>query len=138
VLQRWFEEEWPAWYGPGGPGNAAHDLLAYSSRDRLPVGLVAFLGDELCGIAVLKAESITSHSHLRPWVAAGLVAPPFRNRGIGSALLAALEQVARDLGYSRIYCGTTAAAGLLRRAAWRFMERTVQDGEDVLIYEKAL
>jgi hypothetical protein len=42
VIRRWFEVEWPAYYGPGGPGDAEQDLWAYSNRGQLPVGLIAF------------------------------------------------------------------------------------------------
>jgi GNAT superfamily N-acetyltransferase len=138
VIRRWFEREWAAYYGPGGPGDAAQDLLAYASRGTLPVGLIAFDDDQLCGIAALKAHSLSTHTHLSPWAAAGLVLPPFRGRGIGASLLQALEEVARGFGYATIYCGTATAIGLLERHGWQFMERVRYDGEEVSIYHKAL
>ena len=138
VLRRWFEMEWAAYYGPGGPGDAEQDLVAYSSRRKLPVGLIAFYDDQLGGIAALKAHSISTHTHLGPWAAAGLVLPQFRGRGVGSRLLRALEEVAKGFGYSTIYCGTATAIGLLERNGWQFMERVRYDGEDVSIYQKAL
>ncbi len=138
VLKQWFESEWESYYGPTGPGNAEKDLLAYSSRGKLPVGVVAYLGGELCGIMALKAQSITTHTHLSPWAAAGLVAPPHRRKGIGAQLLVALEGIAKRLDYSRIYSGTSTAISLLDRSNWRFMERVPYNGEDVSIYEKVL
>ena len=92
VIRRWFEVEWAAYYGPGGPGDAEQDLLAYSSRGKLPVGLIALYDDALCGIAALKAHSLSTHTHLGPWAAAGFVLPPFRGRGIGSSLVGALKR----------------------------------------------
>ena len=136
VLKQWFETEWASFYGPTGPGNAEKDLLAYSGRGKLPTGVVAYLGDELCGIMALKAESIATHPHLSPWVAAGLVAPQHRRKGIGSRLLIAVEGIAKCLGYSCIYSGTSTSASLLERSNWRFMEQISYDGEDVFIYEK--
>jgi GNAT superfamily N-acetyltransferase len=138
VLKEWFQTEWADYYGPTGPGDAERDLIAYSSREKLPVGLVAFCEDRLCGIAALKPDSISTHTHLCPWAAAGLVAPGFRRRGIGASLVSALEDVARDLGYSTIYCGTSTAIGLLTRNGWEFMERVSCSGEDVSVYQKAL
>jgi GNAT superfamily N-acetyltransferase len=138
VLKTWFETEWADYYGPTGPGNAEQDLVAYSSREKLPVGLVAFYEAQLCGIAVLKPDSISTHKHLSPWAAAGFVVPRFRRRGIGASLVTALEGVARDLGYASIYCGTTTAVGLLTRNRWQFRERVRYDDEDVSIYQKAL
>ena len=89
-----FEAEWPSWYGTGGPGCAADDLLAFAAATGLPFGVVALQHGEVCGVAALKAESIPSHRHLSPWAAAGLVKPSLRGRGIGAALLAALEEQA--------------------------------------------
>jgi GNAT superfamily N-acetyltransferase len=138
VIRKWFEEEWVAYYGPGGPGDAERDLLAYSCRGQLPVGLIAFYEEQLCGIAALTAHSIRTHPHLGPWAAAGFVLPPFRGRGVGSGLLHALEEVARGLGYSTMYCGTATAMGLLERHGWQWIERVRYDGEQVSIYHKAL
>jgi GNAT superfamily N-acetyltransferase len=138
ILKEWFEEEWESYYGPAGPGDAQSDLAAYANRDGLPVGVVAFYENALCGVAALKAESITTHAHLGPWAAAGLVSPAYRRRGLGTALVRALEDTARSLGYSRMYCGTRTANRILERRGWEFMEQVIYDGEDVSIYEKAL
>lgn len=138
VLAAWFESEWPDWYGPGGPGNAEADLLAYAHEGSLPVGIAAFCNGLLCGVAALKAESIPSHFHLSPWAAAGFVVPSLRGQGIGATLLTALEFEARALGYSRIYCGTATAASLLLRSGWRLIEFVEREGQEIGIHEKAL
>jgi GNAT superfamily N-acetyltransferase len=98
ILKEWFESEWGSYYGPTGPGDAQRDLLADAHRGALPLGIVALDEHELCGVAALRAESIVTHAHLRPWAAAGLVKPCLRRRGIGTALIRALEETARSLG----------------------------------------
>lgn len=136
VLRQWMEREWPAYYGPGGRGDAAADLRAFAATTGLPFGLVALYGDHPCGMATLKAESIASHRHLTPWVAAGLVAEPHRRHGVGARLLAALEERARALGFPRVYCATATADRLLLRAGWQPIDHAVADGEPVTIYSK--
>ncbi|MFL1406877.1 GNAT family N-acetyltransferase [Marinobacter sp. M1N3S26] len=138
VLERLFQTEWSEYYGAGGPGNARRDLVAYSNRNQLPVGLVAFVGLEPCGVIALKSESITTHGHLSPWVGGGMVAPQYRRNGIGARMASALEQVARNLGFKTIYTGTSTANSLLAREGWRFMELVQYNGEAVSIYEKTL
>lgn len=138
ALERLFRAEWPEYYGAGGPGDAHQDLSAYSSRDQLPVGLVAFVDFEPCGVAALKSESIATHKHLGPWVGGGMVAPQYRRHGIGAGLLSALEDVARGFGFTAIYSGTSTANTLLVREGWRFVERVQYNGEAVSIYEKPL
>ncbi len=137
-LERLFHSEWAGYYGAAGPGNAQQDLAAYSNRGRLPVGVVAFLGAEPCGVAALKADSISTHKHLTPWIGGGMVAPQLRRLGIGARLVSALEDVARDLGFTTIYSGTSTADSLLIREGWQFMEVVQYDGEALSIYEKAL
>ena len=138
TLEQLFQSEWATYYGAAGPGNARQDLVAYSNRGQLPVGVVAFLGTEPCGVAALKAESISTHKHLTPWIGGGMVAPQFRRHGIGTRLVSALENVARDLGFTTIYSGTSTANGLLIREGWRCMGVVQYDGEAVSIYEKTL
>lgn len=138
VLREWFESEWPTYYGAGGRGDARQDLDAYANQRGLPFGLVAFRDGSVCGVAVLKADSISTHAHLSPWAAGGLVRRDLRGQGIGEQLVLALEREARVMGFSRIYCGTSTAESLLQRAGWRLLERINHEGEVLGIYEKAL
>jgi GNAT superfamily N-acetyltransferase len=138
ALEWLFQSEWAAYYGPAGPGNAQQDLMAYSNRGQLPVGIVAFVGSEPCGVAALKADSIASHKHLTPWIGGGMVAPQFRRNGIGARLLSVLEDVARDLGFTTVYSGTSTANSLLIREGWQLLEVVQYDGEAVSIYQKPL
>jgi hypothetical protein len=65
ILKEWFETEWKSYYGPGGPGDAQSDLAAYANWGGLPIGVVDFLENELCGIAAAKGGV---HYHaLAPW-----------------------------------------------------------------------
>lgn len=147
-LSEWFRREWAPYYGPGGPGNAAGDLSESSNRDVLPVALLAVMRGEVCGTAALKRESVTTHPDLTPWLAALLVSPRFRGRGIGARLVAAVEELASRLGFECIYAGTEAASdggqddspleSLLVRRDWTFLERGPYFVSDVSIYRKTL
>ena len=138
LVAEWFRNEWPDWYGPGGPGNVEQDVQSFSNEGSLPLGILAFSDGAPCGAAALKAESIPSHTHLRPWAAAGFVVPGLRGQGIGARLLSALEVEAKALGYSSIYCGTATANTLLQRAQWRVIDSVQLHGKDVSVYEKSL
>lgn len=133
---RCFEQEWPAWYGPGGQGNAAADLTAFANpAGELPVGVVArAAGGAWVGVAALKAVSIPEFAHLGPWAAAGYVAPGLRRQGIGAALLDGLLAEARRLGFAAVYCATATAGSLLERQRWRLLERRGHDGNPIAIY----
>lgn len=135
MLARWFRQAWAPYYGPGGPGDAEADSKAASSPDRLPVCLVALdAAGEVAGTAAFRAESLASHGHLGPWLAALLVRPERRGRGIGTALVTAVEREARRLGFPRIYTGTGTAGGILERRGWRVVDRGTTLRSDVDVY----
>lgn len=138
IVQDWFETEWPEYYGSNGRANARQDLLSYSRLDRLPLGLVAFFEGRACGFIALKDEPFATHPHLRPWAGAAYVVPSLRRKGIGGALLLALERQALAMGYTRIYCATSTSASLLERSGWAFLEQVTHEAQDTGIYEKGL
>lgn len=119
ALAEWFIEEWEPYYGKSGAGDARADLRAAAARDRLPICLVA-LGPngQVLGTIALREQSVATHTHFTPWVAAFLVGREHRGQGIGTALLAAVEREARGLGLKRLYVATDIAHRLLRRRGW--------------------
>ena len=138
LLASWFLQQWPAWYGPGGRGNAQADLHSFAESELvLPVGLIIFRDGVPVGVGALKAESIPTHKNLSPWAAAGFVLPACRGSGIGSLLLEALVRQACALGYSRVYCGTGTAVSLLRRCGWSELERVEHEGEALVVFQKS-
>jgi GNAT superfamily N-acetyltransferase len=138
TVQRWFESEWPEYYGSNGKASARADLHAYSRTGALPLGLIAFRAGQACGFAALKSEAFPSHPHLAPWAGAAVVVPALRRQGIGRALLEGLEREARALGHNRMYCATGTSASLLLRCKWQLLERVTHEGKKIEIYEKAL
>lgn len=137
-LQRLLESEWPDYYGPEGPGDAAADLAAFASRDALPIGVVALHQDAAIGVAALKAASIDECAQYAPWAAAALVAPAWRRRGVGAQLILALEALARRRGDAALYTGTATAISLMHRLGWEYLQTAQQGGEAVAVFRKRL
>ena len=131
-----FEEEWSDWYGPGRKADAMSDLMEFAnSAGSLPVGVIALDEDSSpLGIAVLKATSIDTYSHVGPWATAGYVVPSRRREGIGALLLAALLTEANRLGFTEIYCATASAAPLLERTGWTKIDSVIHDGGTQFIF----
>jgi len=134
-LTEWFIAEWEPYYGPKGPGNAETDLRESMRRDVLPICVIALdVSGELLGTISLKAESI-SHRELTPWGAAFLVAPGRRGQGVGTALLAALEAKARELGFNSLYMSTDAANSIAERRGWRAIDEAESLRGTVTVYK---
>ena len=120
TLAGWFVEEWTPWYGPEGQGDAESDLEACRSRDELPICLVALSVDgDVLGTAALKSDSVGDELGVGPWLAAMLVGKDHRGRGIGTALVEAIEGEARRLGFSTIYTSTRAQENIPGRRGWQ-------------------
>ncbi len=142
ILKESFEREWVPYYGPDGPGDATTDLRKSCNRDELPIAVVAILNGEVVGTAALKAESVSTHKHLAPWLAALLVRLEFRRRGIAERLIEAVEKKAQELEFHSIYVGTGEGSGTpessLRKRGWEFIEKEPYFVSEVSIFRKAL
>lgn len=139
TIATWFVEEWEPWYGADGPGNVDNDLTECASKDKLPLCLVAFgkNGDTL-GTVALKRESAGSEHGVGPWLAALLVDKPHRGRGVGTALVEAIELEACRLGFDAIYTSSNSAEGILKRRDWRQYGKTDTLRGEALVYCKPI
>ena len=135
VVSAWLLSEWPSWYAENGAGDLLGDVDAFATSElELPVGLVVFDDDEPVGFGALKQVSISTHTHLAPWAAAGYVVPARRGQGVGAFLLEAIVAHAKTIGYGNVYCGTGTAISLMDRAGWREIERITCGGKPLVIF----
>ena len=84
---------------------AAH-LQTATDPTRIPLSLVALAGECLVGTINLIENDDSKRAHLRPWLAALVVAEDVRGQGVGSRLVNALLDEARRMGISVVYFGT--------------------------------
>ena len=131
-----FESEWSDWYNPRG-ASARADLTERLERNRLPLGIVAFVDGKLAGTCALTVSSggLTERS---PWLGGLLVEPGQRRRGVGLALLDRARVEARRLGFARLHALTAEARDLFERDGWRLAENVEVGGVWHGIYVTAL
>jgi GNAT superfamily N-acetyltransferase len=122
-------EAWsPAWYGPGGKGDARADLVARTRYDGVPCGLVAVEDGMAAGTCGLAEESMSLKGEFGAWLVGLWVAPSHRGRGLAGRLLQAAADKARALRISELRAGTTGAERVFERAGWTRLEPIVHEG----------
>jgi predicted N-acetyltransferase YhbS len=97
-------------------------LRQADSPDRIPLSLLALVDGQPVGTVNLIACDSQRRPDLTPWLAALVVLPEHRGRGVGSALVRALAAHAGRLGFREVYLGTDIRAFYLRLGAEGFQE----------------
>lgn len=129
TLASWFRDQWPDYYADWSQAEMEQDFLEDASRDRLPSRLVAFESSELVGTIVLR-EQTEALPEFQPELGGLYVVESHRNHGIATELVRAGMQVAREQGHETVLATTVAAAGILERLGWEFLQTVVyQDGQ---------
>lgn len=136
VLAAWFHQEWAYLY----PGRTVQDVSRSISerinRDKIPLALLAFEDDELVGTVCLKSADMDTRPELTPWLAGLYVKESRRGKGIGTALVRAIEAKALAMGINRLFLYTPAAEHFYADLGWRLKERTCYHNVPVSLMEK--
>jgi RimJ/RimL family protein N-acetyltransferase len=133
TLTKWFRDQWPDYHADMSQEEMEQDFLEDASRDRLPIRLVAFESSELVGTIVLREQGSETLPKFQPELGGLYVVESHRGHGIATELIRAGMQVAREQGYVTVFATTIAAAGILERLGWEFLQTVVhQDGQTAL------
>lgn len=104
------------------------------NTDSLPISYIALINDLPVGTIALLTSSVTTHTHLGPWLGALYVRPDHRHQGIGMRLVAQALKKARELGVGGVYAGISSSAeDIYTREGWRVTERVLYCGQPMSI-----
>ena len=112
------------------------DLLA--SDQSHGVVLVAKADGEPIGTCLLVELEIEPNHDVSPWLAGLFVVPEHRRRGAGAELVRAIEDQARQRGFSRVYLYTTETVEFYERLGWSVLDRTNWKGSDTALMVRDL
>ncbi len=111
--------------------NSRAALLGFLRQQGYEIALLAECDGQPAGMCLFVREEVEPNprSDLTPWLAALYVAPDFRARGVGAALVRAIEGHARGVGTKTLYLYTSAAEPFYAGIGWKVRERFAQNGE---------
>ncbi|HWX64227.1 GNAT family N-acetyltransferase [Bradyrhizobium sp.] len=99
-------------------------LERFASDQSHGVGLVAKADGEPIGTCLLVEHELEPNHDVSPWLAGLFVVPEQRRKGAGAVLVRAIEDQARQRGFSRLHLYTRDAAGFYAKLGWSVHERT--------------
>jgi GNAT superfamily N-acetyltransferase len=138
TVAAWILGEWSHFL----PGRTVTDvetgLQAHLNRDKLPLTLLALDGDVLLGTASVQLQDMNTRPDLSPWLAAVYVPPEQRQQGVGSQLVEAAEEAARQAGVERLYLFTPDKQRFYTRLGWSVLDTTEYLTLQVVIMSKFL
>ena len=105
----------------------------FASDQGRGVAQVAKADGEPIGTCLLAESEIEPNHDVSPWLAGLFVVPERRRKGAGAVLVRAIEDQARERGFSRLYLYTSDAVGFYERLGWQVLDRTSWKGFDTAL-----
>lgn len=137
-LAAWFHQEWSHLYPDRTLEDVERTLGEHANTDHIPLALVAVEGGQVIGTVALTEHDMDMHRELSPWLASLYVTREWRRRGIGSALVRAMESKAVELGVGTLYLFTPESEAFYARLGWCVRTHLDYHHYPVTIMEKRL
>lgn len=134
TLTQWFRAQWPGYYGERTQADIAQDFHFEANRTRIPMRLIAFFDGELAGTITLREHALQEVPESHPGLGGLFVVEAHRGQGIGTALVKAGMNVAKEHGYKQVYVSTVTARGILARLGWTVVQPVSLGDEQTMLY----
>ena len=108
-------------------------LRGHLNKDRLPIALVAHTPHEFVGTVSLRPRDLDDHTELSPWLGGLYVMEAFRHRGIGQALCAAAEDLAKNQNASTLYLFTLDKQDWYEHQKWQVIDQCLWQGRKGIV-----
>jgi RimJ/RimL family protein N-acetyltransferase len=116
--------EWSESWDEEAINKKIEKLKKKANTHELPILFVSKDGDELVGTAGLFKQDLDGREDLSPWLGGVYIKEKYRNKGIASEMITRVLQLAKKMGFTRLYLYTESASGLYEKLGWTFMEDT--------------
>ncbi|RUU14594.1 GNAT family N-acetyltransferase [Mesorhizobium sp. USDA-HM6] len=113
-------------------------LRGLIAGDRFEAAFVARLGGLPIGSCLFVRNEIDPAHDMTPWLAGLIVDENYRGRGVGVALLKAVEAHAASVGVDKLYLYTWQARRFYQALGWTAVDTFEQNGEPMLLMKRSL
>ena len=103
-------------------------------KDRVPQVLIAKLNDELVGTVSIWYNDLPARQDLTPWLATLYIKKEYRGKGLGTFMQKKCVELAKELGYKKIYLMTD-HENYYERTGWVFLGLAPDKGHQTRVYE---
>lgn len=139
MLAEWHHAQWGELMAPWSLADARDELRAHVASEPYPITWVASDEDgALAGSISLVETDAPEFAEYSPWLASLYVAPAFRGRGLGEALVRTLIAHARGLGFPRVYLFTPGTTVMYQRCGFVATATLPLGGRTVTLMELEL
>jgi GNAT superfamily N-acetyltransferase len=138
TLTHWFRAQWPDYYAGRTQPDIEKGFHSEANRDGLPIRLVAFADGELAGTIVLRERAMATFPEYQPGLGGLFVVERHRGHGVGTELIRAGMNTAREQGHKVVYATTAVASGILERLGWELVKAVWHGDEQLALYRYEL
>jgi GNAT superfamily N-acetyltransferase len=132
-------------FGEWGHHNPTRTVQDYEAgfrkllnRDTIPLTVIGLWDGIPAGMSSIFVQDMDIHPELTPWLAAVYVSVDHRNKGIGSKLVGAIEEIASHLRIARLYLWTPDKEHFYSRLGWSVLERPVHFNQHVVLMTRGI
>jgi predicted N-acetyltransferase YhbS len=134
TLASWFMAQNPEFFHNASLSEVEREHFeSRLNTDSPPISFIALNDGLAVGTIALLVESVTTHTHLSPWLGGLHVHPEHRHRGIGMSLVAHALKKADELGFERVYAGISSAEERYEADGWCVRERVIYCGKPLAV-----
>jgi N-acetylglutamate synthase-like GNAT family acetyltransferase len=131
-LAEWHHCEW-SYLNPDGNLEQRIEMMhEYLGENFIPSTFIAKTS-ELMGSAAIIDSDMDTRPDLGPWLASVFVAPAYRGKGVGRALVKHVMQAAQAAGIQELYLFTPDAEGFYQNLGWQIVAKENYRGHEVTI-----
>lgn len=138
TIAQWFYNEWSDMYPELHVDKIILRIQTRTNVDKIPLALVALENNAVIGTASLKKFDMDTRMQYSPWLASVYVKEERRGTGVGTHLVRAIENTAKNLGIKILYLYTPDAQDFYAKLGWCELETTEYRGRKVTIMIKNL